>query len=67
MDHPSMREMTIDEYKDYVEDELFHRNHHDVLTLLNNEPIACTKEQIEALIEFLQEQKSHMPYAKDIL
>lgn len=67
MDYPSMRIMTSDEYKKYIDEELFRRNHHDVLMVAaNSDPVACTKEQIDILIEYLQYQKTHMPYKKDI-
>lgn len=66
MDYPSMREMTIEEYKDYIEDDLFLLHLKDILVLTETlQPIACTKEQIDALIEYLQKQRSSIPYEKD--
>ena len=56
VDIPTMREMGAgDGYISYVQESLFFVDHHDVLrSTLGEWPIAVTKEQVQALIRYLQ-------------
>lgn len=55
-DIPTMREMGGGEaYLSYLREALFFVDHHDVLrSTLGEWPIAATKEQVQALIRYLQ-------------
>lgn len=55
-DIPAMRSMgSGDGYISYVEESLFFVDHHDVLrSVLGEWPIAVTREQVLALINYLQ-------------
>jgi len=55
VDIPTMYKMSIDEYRQYIETELFFVDHHDVLrSAIAQYPLAVTHEQLRALITYLQ-------------
>lgn len=59
VDIPTMYEMNIDEYKEYLANELFFVDHHDVLrSAIAQYPLAVTREQLSALIVHLQSLES---------
>lgn len=54
-DIPTMREMPVDGYKNYVAKDLLFLDHHGVLRSdIGQYPIATSPEQIEALIDYLK-------------
>lgn len=54
LDIHSMHALTHDEYASYLEHELFFVDHHDILRAnIGQYPIACTKDQVDGLIEYL--------------
>ena len=58
-DIPSMYKMSKEEYKYYIENELFFVDHHDVLrSAIAQYPIAVTRDQLEILITHLQSLRS---------
>jgi hypothetical protein len=68
IDAPTMRKMTIEEFKDYIEDGLMYINHHDVLcSLPDANIIACNQEQIEALIEYLNKIKLRLHTREELI
>lgn len=55
VDIPTMRDMSVSEYRAYIEDELFFVDHHDVLrSAMGEYPLAVTCEQLQALVAYLQ-------------
>jgi len=63
VDIPAMEEMTIEDYKEYVRSKLTFIDHHDLLRSGPAEyPIACTQEQLEVYIKYLNEIKSRLKY-----
>lgn len=61
IDIPTMRDMPIDQYKEYVKHELFFMDHHEVLRSTFCEyPYATSPAQIDAFIEVLREYKRKM-------
>lgn len=58
VDIPTMGEMSADEYEEYLRTRLLLVDHHDVLRSgLAGYPIAVTKAQIRALLEYLKEME----------
>lgn len=56
-DIPSMKEMSIEEYQQYLEEELLFVDPHDVLRSgIGGFPLAATPEQAKALMTFLEGQ-----------
>jgi hypothetical protein len=56
VDIPTMREMAIEDYDDYLRGGLLQVDHHEVLrSEPAGYPIATTREQVEALIAYLKE------------
>ncbi len=61
VDIPEMREMPLEEYLEYVKNELFFIDHHDVLrSAMGEYPLAVTKEQMKLLIQHLQEAQDRV-------
>ena len=55
VDIQNMAEMTIDEYKEYLDGGLLFVDHHDILrSEPAGYPLAVTKEQFSALMEYLK-------------
>lgn len=55
VDIPTMRDMSLAEYQTYIENELLFIDHHDVLRSgMGQYPLAVTREQVRALIAYLQ-------------
>ncbi|MDH4581388.1 hypothetical protein E8F20_05795 [Pseudomonas sp. BN415] len=53
-DIPTMREMPLEGYANYIDGELFFVDHHDVLrAALGEYPIATSSTQVEELIRYL--------------
>ena len=51
----TMQKMTIDEYETYIASTLIHCDSRGIIrSLQDGHPLACNKEQLEKLIEFLQ-------------
>jgi hypothetical protein len=56
VDIPTMREMSIHEYETYLRGGLLFVDHHDILRSAPAEyPLATTKQQLRALIRYLEE------------
>lgn len=56
VDIPTMSEMSMDEYKDYLRFGLMSVDHHDILRSdAAGYPLATNKEQMQALIAYLTE------------
>ena len=54
-DIPTMAEMSSSEYKNYIETSLIFADSHGVIRATQGEyPLACSKAQLTALIEYLQ-------------
>jgi hypothetical protein len=54
IDIPTMREMPLEEYREYLRSGLFFVDHHNVLRSgIGEFPIATTREQFTALMEHL--------------
>ncbi|RKL21405.1 hypothetical protein BFJ72_g14878 [Fusarium proliferatum] len=61
IDIPTMHDMPIDQYKEYVKNELFFMDHHEILrSNFCGYPYATTPAQIDAFIEVLREYKRKM-------
>jgi len=61
IDIPTMSEMSIDEYKEYVEFGLTYIDHHEILrSAPAGYPIACTKAQLSAFIDYLNSIKDKL-------
>ncbi len=61
VDIPTMRDMSIDEYKEYVEFGIVFVDHHEILRSAPAEyPIACTKTQLSAFIDYLNSIKDKL-------
>jgi hypothetical protein len=59
VDIPTMGEMNIDDYKDYLDEGLFFVDHHSVLrSLPAGYPIAVTKTQFKALVDYIKSLES---------
>lgn len=53
-DNETLRNMTNEEFSNFIEDGILHINHHEVLcTFQNGDVIACTQEHIDCLISYL--------------
>lgn len=60
-DIPSLEQLTLKQYKEYAEYQLFFMDHHAALrSNLGQYPFAVLPEQIDALIEVLQAYKEKM-------
>lgn len=56
VDIPTMADMPIEEYKDYLRFGLIFVDHHDILrSAVAGYPLAVNKEQLNALIAYLNE------------
>lgn len=54
-DIPTMTEMSLIEYNNYIEATLIFSDSHGVIRSIQGEyPLACTKAQLAALIKYLQ-------------
>jgi hypothetical protein len=52
----TMRQMTLAEYEQYIRNSLIYVDHHDILrSMAAGYPLAVTKEQFKALMEYLRE------------
>jgi predicted nucleic-acid-binding protein len=61
VDIPTMYKMSIEEYKNYIETEVFWVDHHDVLrSAIAQYPLAVTREQLHTLIAYLQSLDSQV-------
>jgi len=61
VDIQGMTSMSHEDYREYLESGLFFIDHHDILRSGPAEyPIACTKAQITALIDYLNEIKGKL-------
>ncbi|USR37848.1 hypothetical protein L1F06_014305 [Ectopseudomonas hydrolytica] len=57
----SMQEMSVEEYREYLNGELLFVDHHDILRSGPAEyPLATNKEQLEILISYLQGLRSRV-------
>lgn len=62
VDIPTMEEMSAIDYRDYLESSLLFVDHHGALRAIVGEyPVAATKAQIDALIEYLRDARQRMP------
>ena len=60
-DNETIRNMTNEEFSDFIEDGILRINHHEVLcTVQNADVIACTQEHIDCLINYLTSIKSKL-------
>lgn len=56
VDAQTMGEMTLDDYKEYLRNDLLHVDHHDQLrSMPAGYPLATSKAQFRALMEYLKE------------
>lgn len=56
VDIPTMADMPIEEYKDYLRFGLMTVDHHDILrSAVAGYPLATNKEQLNALVDYLNE------------
>jgi len=56
VDIPTMADMSIDEYNDYLRFGLMSVDHHDILrSEVAGYPLATNREQVNALIDYLYE------------
>lgn len=63
VDIPSMQEMSVEEYQEYLNGELLFVDHHDILRSGPAEyPLATNKEQLEILISYLQGLRSRVGF-----
>ncbi len=61
VDIQTMYKMDIEEYKQYIETEMLWVDHHDVLrSAIAQYPMAVTREQLHALIAYLQSLDSQV-------
>ena len=61
-DNETLRNMTNEEFSNFIEDGILFINHHEVLcTVQNADVIACTQEHIDCLINYLTSIKSKLP------
>lgn len=61
-DNESLRNMTNEEFSNFIEDGILFVNHHEVLcTVQNADVIACTQEHIDCLINYLTNIKPKLP------
>lgn len=61
IDIPTMSDMPIGEYAEYVRSDLVHVDHHDILrSLPAGYPLATNKAQLRALISHLEELGNRM-------
>lgn len=60
MDIRTMSELDLDSYRSYL-DEMFWVDHHDVLRSQHGGfPVAATASQLDALIDYLRQQRSRL-------
>lgn len=55
IDKQTLYGMSLDDYKRYIEEEVFYIDHHDFLrSAIAGYPLAATRQQLHALISYLQ-------------
>lgn len=55
IDIPTMQDMSLEDYKDHIEGSLMFVDHHGILrSSVAEYPLATTKEQFDALLNYLQ-------------
>ena len=56
VDIDTMQKMSLDEYEEYLRSGLFYVDHHELLrSIPAGYPLATNKEQMKALLDYLQE------------
>lgn len=67
-DNDTLRNMTNEEFSNFIEDGILFINHHEVLcTVQNADVVACTQEHIDCLINYLTAIKPKLHKRADVI